>query len=65
MKNTLKIGFLAIMFAFVFVACKPKTEEATEEVATEEVADEEAATEEVATEEVASEMVDTAAVVAE
>ena len=39
MKNTLKIGFLAMLFAVVFVACKPKTEEAVdaaaEEVATE------------------------------
>ena len=66
MKNTLKIGFLAIMFAFVFVACKPKTEEvATEEVATEEAVVEEVATEEVAAEEAPSEMVDTAAVAAE
>lgn len=58
MKNTLKIGFLAIMFAFVFVACKPKeaaeaTEEATEEVT--EVVDTTAAA--------ATEMVDTAAAV--
>ena len=43
MKNTLKIGFLAIMFAFVFVACKPKTEEVAEEVVAEEVVVEETA----------------------
>lgn len=38
MKNTLKIGFLAMLFAVVFVACKPKevAEEAVE--ATEEAA---------------------------
>ena len=66
MKNTLKIGFLAIMFAFVFVACKPK--EATEEAvdaAAEEVVD--AATEVVETvDSTATAIVDsTATVVAE
>lgn len=40
MKNTLKIGFLAMLFAVVFVACKPKEAaeeavEATEEAVTE------------------------------
>ena len=62
MKNTLKIGFLAIMFAFVFVACKPK--EAAEETveATEEVVD--AATEVVETvDSAATAIVDSAATV--
>ena len=41
MKNTLKIGFLAIMFAFVFVACKPKAAEEAVDAAAEEVVAEE------------------------
>ena len=38
MKNTLKIGFLAIMFAFVFVACKPKTAVLAVDAAADELA---------------------------
>ena len=62
MKNTLKIGFLAIMFAFVFVACKPKAAEEAVDAAAEEVVD--AATEVVETvDSAATAIVDSAATV--